>query len=69
MKEAILVDLSGVYQGVELVQLDTTGVTPIYATPEPAEPQTDDEITGAAGNAARAAQIENSRLPSRCTMC
>lgn len=35
MKEAILVDVNGVHQGVELVSLSIDGVMPIYAAPEP----------------------------------
>lgn len=34
MKEAIIVDLAGVYKGVEIVPTDADGVTPIYAPVE-----------------------------------
>lgn len=39
MKEAIIVDLDGLYVEPELVPLTEQGVTEIYETPEPPEPE------------------------------
>lgn len=44
MKEALIVDLDGFIADVELVSLDTYGVTGIYETSQPAEPETGEAV-------------------------